>query len=149
MEIVLVIVGLGVLTSSLTYSVAKSKGLDAESWAWAGFFVGIFALIAAAGMADKKQRSYMRFLAEAQGWKEKEAETERVAVGGSGSDPIGISEDYSRAVSMYNENGGRSVPDFEKSKLFARAIILTNSEGDELAQFSNKQGQWRLVELYK
>ena len=40
-------------------NVAKAKGYSSSSWFFAGFFFGIFALIAAAGLPDKKLRHYL------------------------------------------------------------------------------------------
>ena len=40
-------------------NVAKAKGYNSSSWFFAGFFFGFFALIAVAGLPDKKLRKYL------------------------------------------------------------------------------------------
>ena len=40
-------------------NVAKAKGYSSSSWFFAGFFFGFFALIAVAGLPDKKLRKYL------------------------------------------------------------------------------------------
>ena len=40
-------------------NVARAKGYSSSSWFFAGFFFGFFALIAVAGLPDKKLRKYL------------------------------------------------------------------------------------------
>ena len=51
-----VVISTGVLCNRL----ASAKGLPQEPWMWAGFLLGPLALIAAAGMPDKKTRTLIR-----------------------------------------------------------------------------------------
>ena len=48
------------ITAYFCSSVAEEKGYGGQGWALAGFFFGIFALIAVAGLPDKKLRKYLR-----------------------------------------------------------------------------------------
>ena len=45
-------------------TVASEKGYSSISWFIAGFFFGFFALIAVAGLPDKRSRKYLRQIAE-------------------------------------------------------------------------------------
>ena len=47
-------------------SVASEKGYSGASWGIAGFLFGFFALIAVAGLPDKKLRKYIRLIGEKQ-----------------------------------------------------------------------------------
>ena len=51
--------------------VAGDKGHGGVAWFLGGVIFGPMALIAAAGLGDRKLRRYQRFQAEAQGWQEK------------------------------------------------------------------------------
>ncbi len=46
--------------------VADSKGYNGTAWAFGGFLFGIIALIAVAGLPDKKLRKYIRQIGEKQ-----------------------------------------------------------------------------------
>lgn len=146
----IIVIAMEILISAMTYNVAKSKGLNAEEWALAGFFLGILALIAVAGMADKKQRSYIRFLAEEKGWKPQEPVPKKDAGDGKRAKAgAGESEDFDITSSMYKEEGGTEVPDFKKSNLLPKTILLSNDQGEKLAYFANRGGYWYFVRFYK
>ena len=51
--------------------VAGDKGHGGFAWFFGGLIFGPMALVAAAGLGDRKLRRYQRFQAEAQGWQEK------------------------------------------------------------------------------
>ena len=55
-------------------SVASEKGYSGTSWGFAGFLFGFFALIAVAGLPDKKLRKYIRQIGEKQKAIDKESE---------------------------------------------------------------------------
>ena len=55
-------------------SVASEKGYSGTAWGFAGFIFGFFALIAVAGLPDKKLRKYIRQIGEKQKAIEKESE---------------------------------------------------------------------------
>ena len=46
--------------------VAHQKGYKGAAWAIGGFFFGFFALVAAAGLPDRKLRKYIRLIGEKQ-----------------------------------------------------------------------------------
>ena len=46
--------------------VAESKGHNGPAWLFGGFFFGFFALIAVAGLPDRKLRKYIRQIGEKQ-----------------------------------------------------------------------------------
>ena len=54
--------------ASALYSgeVAHQKGYKGAAWAIGGFFFGFFALVAAAGLPDRKLRKYIRLIGEKQ-----------------------------------------------------------------------------------
>ena len=47
-------------------SVASEKGYNGTAWAFGGFLFGFFALIAVAGLPDRKLRRYIRLIGEKQ-----------------------------------------------------------------------------------
>ena len=47
-------------------SVASEKGYNGTAWAFGGFLFGFFALIAVAGLPDRKLRKYIRQIGEKQ-----------------------------------------------------------------------------------
>ena len=55
-------------------SVASEKGYSGTAWGFAGFLFGFFALIAVAGLPDKKLRKYIRQIGEKQKAIKKESE---------------------------------------------------------------------------
>jgi hypothetical protein len=69
MEILLLFV-LALICAFLSSSIAGAKGLSPEKWWIVGFLFGPLGLIAAAGLPDRKLRSYLKFLAKENGWKE-------------------------------------------------------------------------------
>ena len=48
---------------------SEDKGHNGFSWFWAGLLFGPIGLIAVAGLSDRKQRRYIRLMAENQGVK--------------------------------------------------------------------------------
>ena len=46
--------------------VAEQKGYSRSAWAFGGFLFGFIALIAAAGLPDRKLRKYLRLIGEKQ-----------------------------------------------------------------------------------
>ena len=59
-------------------SVANEKGYSGTAWGFAGFLFGFFALIAVAGLPDKKLRKYIRQIGEKQKVIEKERRRGRI-----------------------------------------------------------------------
>ena len=56
-------------------SVASEKGYNGTAWAFGGFLFGFFALIAVAGLPDRKLRKYIRLIGEKQKAISKESES--------------------------------------------------------------------------
>lgn len=48
-------------------AIARDKGHSSTDWFWGGFLIGPVAVIAAAGLADRKHRRILRLIAEGQG----------------------------------------------------------------------------------
>ena len=63
------------------YAGTTAGDKDHHSWNWflGGLFFGPIALIAAAGLSDRKQRRYIRLLAESQGVQMDPAEDESLS----------------------------------------------------------------------
>ena len=58
--------------------VADEKGYSGTAWGFAGFLFGFFALIAVAGLPDRKLRKYIRQIGEKQKAIEKVSESEEI-----------------------------------------------------------------------
>ena len=56
------------ISAGLSKTVAVQKARNSNRWAVAGFLFGPLGLIAAAGMPDRHQIVYIRYLAEQQGY---------------------------------------------------------------------------------
>ncbi len=67
MSLFLGIIFFAIPCGALTATVAGNKGWNGTKCFWAGFFFSLLALIAAAGLPDKKQTRYLRLLLEAKG----------------------------------------------------------------------------------
>ncbi len=65
--------------------VAESKGHNGPAWLFGGFFFGFFALIAVAGLPDRKLRKYIRQIGEKQNAIEPEVDLDK----GSNEKPKG------------------------------------------------------------
>ncbi len=58
MLIVIVIeIVVGIICACYCGHLAKEKGYSEAAWGWGGFFFGIFALIAVAGLPDRKEEA--------------------------------------------------------------------------------------------
>ena len=66
MEIFLVLVIVWLSAGFYSGEVAHQKGYSGAAWAIGGFFFGFIALIAAAGLPDRKLRKYIRLIGEKQ-----------------------------------------------------------------------------------
>ena len=58
--LVIVLLVVWVTSAFFCAQVAEEKGYSGTAWAFAGFIFGFFALIAVAGLPDKKLRKYLR-----------------------------------------------------------------------------------------
>ena len=66
MEIFFALVILWFASAFYCGEVAHQKGYKGAAWAIGGFFFGFFALVAAAGLPDRKLRKYIRLIGEKQ-----------------------------------------------------------------------------------
>ena len=75
-------------------SVANEKGYSGASWGFAGFIFGFFALIAVAGLPDKKLRKYIRQIGE----KQKAIEKESAGAESEGAEWVDQSSDWGSTI---------------------------------------------------
>ena len=66
----------------LASSIASTKGWSGVNWFLAGFLFGPIGLIAAAGLPDRRLRTYLRHLASEQGWTEQSDSLPQITPGG-------------------------------------------------------------------
>ena len=59
--------------------IAEDKGHGGISWFWAGLLFGPVGLLAVAALSDRKQRRYLRLMAESQGVKFDRSEDESLS----------------------------------------------------------------------
>ena len=69
---VFVLIGGWIAVAFFTSDAAYEKGRDGFNWFWLGLLFGPLALLAVAAQGDRRTRLYMRFLAEAQGYGDKQ-----------------------------------------------------------------------------
>ena len=81
MEIFFALVILWFASAFYSGEVAHQKGYKGAAWAIGGFFFGFIALIAAAGLPDRKLRKYIRLIGEKQNAIEVVKETVEVVDG--------------------------------------------------------------------
>jgi hypothetical protein len=72
LELFIPLLVVATICALLCASVASAKDLS-PVWGLSGFLFGPLALIAVAGMPDRRQRMFLRFLAEKQGWLDQQA----------------------------------------------------------------------------
>jgi hypothetical protein len=70
MEPTLLLLVLCTVCGGLSALVAGTKGWNESVWFLIGFLFGPFGLIAAAGMPDRRVRTFLRHLASEKGWAE-------------------------------------------------------------------------------
>lgn len=154
--IILIALGNAVICAALAGQVAKTKGYESSGWQVAGLLCGPLALIAIAGMPDKKLQGYIKAIAQQQGVKletqspvtakaqdQIEAKTNQKTIDKFINSPL---EDYKAAVALYKSNGGSKEPDYAKSCVFATTITLKNLSGKTLGTFSREGGSsWRVI----
>lgn len=146
--IILIALANAVICATFTGQVAKIKGYESSGWQLAGLLCGPLALIAIAGMPDKKMRDYVRAIAEQQGVTSKvidsiKTKTEEKSTAQFGNSPL---EDYEAVVALYKSKGGKREPDYKKSNVFSGTITLKDDSGKTLASFSREGSSlWRVI----
>ena len=129
----------GIISARLCAAVASAKGLESSGWGLAGFFFGPLALIAVAGMPDKRLRMTLLALAEHQGATIAE---EAIDVGRSNSNEgfstyHRVSEDeiWAKAITALEPALGRTASR-EKSEISANNIVIKDQAGRIIARAS-------------
>ena len=144
-------------------NVAQAKGYSSSSWFFAGFFFGFFALIAVAGLPDKKLRKYLRQIGakeqtineEIQPSEEKRVYTKKIIsfVMPSGANKLQLFNKLKSEVKKNEEykdifDGFRiKTYDFNKSLLGGLEFVIEGDEDECLFIMSGKklnniQTQW-------
>jgi hypothetical protein len=80
MEFLLLFV-ISIICAFISMSVAGSKGCDRTTWWFAGLLFGPLGLIGAAGLPDRKLRSYLHHIAKGQGWQDEIKKTTPIGGG--------------------------------------------------------------------
>ena len=129
----------GIISAGLCGSVANAKGLESSGWGMAGFLFGPLALIAVAGMPDKRLRLTLLALAEHQGATIDEEVTDagRLNSNEGFSTYHRASEDeiWSKAIgALEPELGGAASR--VKSEISANNIVIKDQAGRIIARAS-------------
>tara|TARA_B100000482_G_C12588749_1_gene290743 strand:- start:925 stop:1416 length:492 start_codon:yes stop_codon:yes gene_type:complete len=132
--------------------VAKEKGYGGTSWFIGGLFFGIFALIASAGLPDRKLRRYIRLIGEKQNAIEviKENKQLQLVDGNtrvSFSMPKNSSKEdtYKELVDVLKSGGCKlgeyniKSYDFFESALGSKEFIVNSEEQDSLIILDGKE----------
>ena len=69
----IIVVVTHVVSAFFAKTIAAQKARSSMKWFWAGLFFGWLGLIAAAGLPDRHQIVYLRYLAESQGYQPRHA----------------------------------------------------------------------------
>ena len=130
--------------------VAKEKGYGWTSWFIGGLFFGIFALIASAGLPDRKLRRYIRLIGEKQNAIEMIKSKVQLVDGitkVSFSMPLDSSKEevYKELVSVLKSGGCKLEEyniksyDFFESTLGGREFVVNSEEEDSFVILSSKE----------
>jgi len=127
------------ICASLCERVADSKGLMSGGWGAAGFLLGPLALIAVAGMPDKRSRRILHAIATQQGATIIEEAEELASVnmndGFTTSQKTSEDEIWSKAISALGDELGRSASRAH-SQISANAITIKEQSGRIIARAS-------------
>jgi hypothetical protein len=130
------------ICASLCERVADSKGLKSGSWGAAGFLLGPLALIAVAGMPDKRLRRILLTIANHQGATTTEEEEEEEIASANVNDGFTTSsnasddEVWSKAISALGAELGQSASRIH-SQMSTNAITIKDQSGRIIARASN------------
>ena len=69
----IIVVVTHVVSAFFAKTIAAQKARSSMKWFWAGLIFGWLGLIAAAGLPDRHQIVYLRYLAESQGYQPRHA----------------------------------------------------------------------------
>tara|TARA_B100001093_G_C26449532_1_gene851668 strand:+ start:237 stop:740 length:504 start_codon:yes stop_codon:yes gene_type:complete len=145
-----------------TGAVAANKDYSGIAWAIGGFLFGPIALIAAAGLSDKRQRRYLRIISESfvqesssaeindsSSLKTMEEYKEQKNSESIGAESEGIIEgdnDYNSCLAIYRKRGSSiGKPIYSKTRRIDNSIALVDNTGQTLAKFRRKSsGEWHM-----
>ena len=128
--------------------VAHQKGYKGAAWAIGGFFFGFIALIAAAGLPDRKLRKYIRLIGEKQNAIEVVKETLEVVDGNtkiSFSMPKDSSKEeiYKELVDLLKDGGCKleeyNVTSYNLYNKLDKKFIVNSDEVDQLIVLYGKE----------
>ena len=126
--------------------VAHQKGYSGTSWAIGGFFFGFIALIAAAGLPDKKLNRYIRRIGEKQGaFSENEFKFNEIAKTGENENnflvPIKYDSEEIWSFLLSNTNNKLDEADRVNSQINKNKIVFKSVDNKIIARaikiFSN------------
>ena len=108
--------------------VAKEKGYGGTSWFIGGLFFGIFALIASAGLPDRKLRRYIRLIGEKQNAIEVIKENKQLQL-------VDVLKSGGCKLEEYNIKSY----DFFESALGSKEFIVNSEKQDSLIILNGKE----------
>ena len=128
--------------------VAHQKGYKGAAWAIGGFFFGFFALVAAAGLPDRKLRKYIRLIGEKQNAIEIVEEKFKLVDGNtkiSFSMPKNSSKEeiYKELVDLLNDGGCKleeyNVTSYNLYNKLDKKFVVNSDEVDQLIVLYGKE----------
>ena len=114
-------------------AVADSKGHNGAAWAFGGFFFGFIALIAVAGLPDRKLRKYIRLIGE----KQKAIKVVKESVEQSVAEPVEQSFEQSFELIDGNTKISFSMPkDSTKEEVYKKLVDAVEAEDCRLEKYN-------------
>ena len=126
--------------------IADDKG-HGGGWFLAGLCFGPVGFIAVAALSDRKQRRYLRLIAESQGVKIDRSEDESLHSAIAEEDiisanDIGSAEIYNAAAKACLRDGGKKKCSFANSEISREKVILKDENNKMVEVMSFYDGQW-------
>ena len=148
----IIIVG-WIVTAICCAIVAEDKKHSGAAWGFAGLLFGPIALIAAVGLADRRQHQLLRRIADTLS-----GDTSNDAISNpeltqddtQEEGPIEGADDYNTCLEIYRERMGPTSstakrPVYSKSTMKGEFIWICDKDGVNLAQFTKgRDGQWTM-----
>ena len=127
--------------------IAEDKGHGGISWFWGGLLFGPVGLLAVVALVDRKQRRYLRLIAESQGVKIDRSEDESLHSVIAEEDiisvnDIGSAEIYNAAAKAYLRDGGKKKCSFANSEISREKVVLKDENNKMVEVMSFYDGQW-------
>ena len=148
MEIFFVLVIVWLSAGFYSGEVAHQKGYSGAAWAIGGFFFGFIALIAAAGLPDRKLRKYIRLIGEKQNAIEIVKEKFKIV---DGNTKISFSmlkdsskeEIYKELVDLLKDGGCKleeyNVTSYNLNNKLDKKFVVNSDEVDQLIVLYGKE----------